>query len=720
MSNNRHNRVRGPRSALTSFLQEQGISLQARAQARARHEQQLQTNVPEQPSSGSSEDSSAEDPTVSEPSSTDPPEHDLLPETETVTLSASSIRRVRKKSKKSAESDSDSDFQNQPEPSRSGAKKRMHKGKMFFCRICKARFLRKFADLAHGASNQADADLCPPCQRSVMRGTPRAKPRAKRRQALARRKNVGYESHDGPLPLVDSCIQIIGKYIHDVETLGDIGDVNMDKICRIISKRRLLTPESLRLFLRPDKLQLRLYDVTRLAAPQLTQITVFCPYLTELHLDFCGRMDDETLGAVATRCTQLRSIHLHGPFLVTDEAFAHFFQNRANKLTTISLSQASRLAQQGIQSLASQARELTVLKLMGCEHVDDRCLMLLTDPAVSVLGLIEHLDISRPGAATTVGGVYNTYTIQDSTILRMITLFGSRLRVLNLNGCHTLSDRVLHEGIVPHCSRLHSLGLSECTGLTSFGMASFFIRWRDRYPQGAHLTHLDLSRCDTLGDTVVETVVYHSGHSLENLNMNGLIQLTDAAFVAACGGVTFNDLWKRHILRQCLDEARQYVAEVREEANRPAQRSGTGPVATLEQPDTADPSSPILPEPPTIDVVIEDTLKTYQEMATRASLDEEQLREEQQREDAELFINNNTTENQPDDPFDHAKLNLTCRKLSTVDLSWCRAVNDDTLTHMLSYCPQLQYIALWGCNHVTDCAPRRPGLRYVGRECDTN
>jgi len=36
------------------------------------------------------------------------------------------------------------------------------------------------------------------------------------------------------------CLQLIGKYIEDVEQLGDIGGINMDKVCKIISKRRRL------------------------------------------------------------------------------------------------------------------------------------------------------------------------------------------------------------------------------------------------------------------------------------------------------------------------------------------------------------------------------------------------------------------------------------------------------------------------------------------------
>jgi DNA repair protein RAD7 len=34
--------------------------------------------------------------------------------------------------------------------------------------------------------------------------------------------------------------QLIGKYIEDVEALGNIGSKSMDKVCKIISKSRRL------------------------------------------------------------------------------------------------------------------------------------------------------------------------------------------------------------------------------------------------------------------------------------------------------------------------------------------------------------------------------------------------------------------------------------------------------------------------------------------------
>jgi DNA repair protein RAD7 len=68
----------------------------------------------------------------------------------------------------------------------------------------------------------------------------------------ARGKVIHYEERKGVTPLGDLCIhvrrveakstdnQMIGKYIEDVDQLGDIGGINMDKVCKIISKSRRL------------------------------------------------------------------------------------------------------------------------------------------------------------------------------------------------------------------------------------------------------------------------------------------------------------------------------------------------------------------------------------------------------------------------------------------------------------------------------------------------
>lgn len=91
-----------------------------------------------------------------------------------------------------------------------------------------------------------------------------SKPKAvKKAKKEDRGKIVHYEQRKGVNPLGDMCIHMIGKYIEDVDQLGDIGGVNMDKVCKIISKSRRLTPETAPLFYSSERAALDLYDCTR-------------------------------------------------------------------------------------------------------------------------------------------------------------------------------------------------------------------------------------------------------------------------------------------------------------------------------------------------------------------------------------------------------------------------------------------------------------------------
>jgi hypothetical protein len=56
--------------------------------------------------------------------------------------------------------------------------------------------------------------------------------------------------------------QIIGKYLDQVDELGDIGTVNMDNICKIVSKTRNLTEHNVRLLYNITNTSLTIYDST--------------------------------------------------------------------------------------------------------------------------------------------------------------------------------------------------------------------------------------------------------------------------------------------------------------------------------------------------------------------------------------------------------------------------------------------------------------------------
>ena len=55
-----------------------------------------------------------------------------------------------------------------------------------------------------------------------------------------KRKIVNFEEKDRVDTLAQLCIQVVTKYIEDVEALGDIGPNNMDTISKIMAKNRRL------------------------------------------------------------------------------------------------------------------------------------------------------------------------------------------------------------------------------------------------------------------------------------------------------------------------------------------------------------------------------------------------------------------------------------------------------------------------------------------------
>ena len=90
------------------------------------------------------------------------------------------------------------------------------------------------------AANPPPGYLCHPCYKASG-ADPFKKPAApkKRRTAADKRTVTNFEERH-VANLASLCVQIISKHIDDVEALGDIGSVNLDKIAKAIAKDRSL------------------------------------------------------------------------------------------------------------------------------------------------------------------------------------------------------------------------------------------------------------------------------------------------------------------------------------------------------------------------------------------------------------------------------------------------------------------------------------------------
>ncbi len=67
-------------------------------------------------------------------------------------------------------------------------------------------------------------------------------------------------------------------------------------------------------------------------------------------------------------------------------------------------------------------------------------------------------------------------------------------------------------------------------------------------------------------------------------------------------------------------------------------------------------------------------------------------------------------------PADDVAGLVACPNLTYLDLGWCRHVTDFTLKDLLEGCPALTHVRVWGCNNLTDRVPRKRGVRVVGIE----
>ncbi|KAF9084411.1 hypothetical protein BGX23_010563 [Mortierella sp. AD031] len=462
--------------------------------------------------------------------------------------------------------------------SRSGFshKGRMPQGsnKIVFCSRCRARFTIKAGTTA--AVDEDDGGLlCPTCAGTGSPGPsnnalPKAKP-VKRPRRKAQKAEI-----ECYIPtLQDLCIQKIANCIEDVEAFGDISDISLDKICKIISRNRSLTADTLQLFLDSRHTDLVLYDCTDITAVGLQNIAQFCPNLRSLKLKLCGRITNEVMDYYIDHLTELTSMSLIGPILIIEPTYIRLFETVGERFEKFELKGSSRLSLKSIKALCDNCPNITHLRLGDCNLMDDEWL-----ESIAGLTKLKSLRIRNP----------EPDKLTTPAVLKLIQAVGSGLEELELKGCHGLTDEVLVDGIRPSCVRVERLNLSGCEELTTEGVETLFKDWNVNHG----LTYLNLENCVMLKNEALMAVTAHSGGTLEVLNMSGMDEIT------------------------------------------------------------------------------KDALQTL----TR------------------------------------------CENLTELDVSWCRAMDDDIMEQLVEAAPRLAKVTVWGDHRLTECCASRKGMKIVGREGD--
>ncbi|KZO92412.1 RNI-like protein [Calocera viscosa TUFC12733] len=543
-----NNRVRGPTSALTEFLREQGISARALSGYTRRLVEEGEEN--EEQAEGQA--------TAAGPSATVPVTVTLQ---ESAQAGPSRSRATRGSTTNANGYTSDNlDGDEEPSPARNGRKRKMSDKEMAKAKAkAKAEFERsKKRKLNGGGADDDDEEeedeytakskggvgvgkadgvtpnigdrdecaecgklytftkytrpadpgpgyLCPACTKAAGHDLFKtAQGPRKRKENVTKRKIVFFEENDPVPTLAELCLETIAKHIEDVDALGDIGSLNMDKIAKIIAKNRRLNASVAPLFYDITNENLTLYDCTALESSGLIALANLNPNLVNLRLDFCGRVEATALGHWAQHLAKLKRIELLAPFLVTDKAWIKFFETVGDRLEGFLITNSPRFSQECVESLVKNCPKLTELRLRRIGKLEDDWLPLLHP--LTQLTLLDLSDASLGNAPI---------SLTDEPLIDLMSKVGANLEHLDLSGHELVTDDMLIRGIAPNMPKLKRLRLVELSNLTDEGVGAFFDAL-----VATPLHWLDLSRNPELADKALVGLLDHSGAGLAHLNMN--------------------------------------------------------------------------------------------------------------------------------------------------------------------------------------------------------
>ncbi|KAI9299191.1 RNI-like protein [Neoconidiobolus thromboides FSU 785] len=582
----RNNRsVRGPRSALTSFLEERGIRNTNPAPTAQRNRNGSESTTTEIQQNnreativeGDEEEANQETAEVfvianpgvqeveAEPSGV-VTESRARQTTDDIIIEgpSTSNRRPKRnlKKKKKANSDDDDDeyipdlipggddpkakFSTKKKPNRN--EDRDFEG-VTFCANCQKRFV-----VTQACRRDNGSIFCESCTKNPKNGEKNKINKMNAKQTKKRRRNnaltggINFFDKDELPTLMSVCIQIISDNIDDVDSFGGISSSSLVQISRILSKHRRLDDLTLPLFLSSNPSIIHLYDTAKLNENSLLKIADLGAEVHDLKLQFCGRMNDEILSTYASSFTNLTSFTLHGSFLVTETGFSTFFGKLGSKLNHLSIHFAPKFSLNAMKSVVDNCKELKSLSLSSCSKLTDECISLLVykdeistenSKMLPSLPNLEKLDFSDSGELCS-----------DESLILTLPIIGKKLTTLNLSGWKNLSDDAIICGIKEHCTNLGDLNLAKAEKLTSEGIVNLL----------TGLYVLNLSNCSILlNDTVVECLFKYHHFSIKHLYLNGLDGLTSNGLKNAINTykprllTTLNASWVRAISDPLLE-----------------------------------------------------------------------------------------------------------------------------------------------------------------------
>ncbi len=524
--------IRGPNSALTEFLRQQGINAE---EIRQRHLRRLRGQDPDGEQQEGEDgvqntDEAGPEATGANQSEAESGAREEQENDEEELQIRIAARRKRRAAAGKDDSDEYTDSEEEPGSDVDDVvvrrrPRRKVVGEEETCAQC----FNTFVVNVYSKIASTGGYLCPDCTTKQLE-----KERAmKKNQLISRKKRQKLaaallDRQDVKIStLQDLAIKKVSEKIEYVDQFGDIGSINMKKISKILCRNRSLNDNTLQLFLDVKTERLEFWDCSRLSKDAYDKIGSYCPNVKELKLLMCGKFHNDNLNYFRTNLKNLTKIELDGPFLINNQTWRSFFETVGDRLTNFKVSNTHRFDDETLKTLLEKCgpnmTELALSRLDGITEKESYDLMAV------YLTKLESLEISYP---------HHENLVSDSAMINLLSINGESLQTLVLDGCSALTDEILVNGIKPFCINLRKLSLSFLDQITSEGFVALFNEWNTNFG----LNEVYLRKCFSLGDEGIIEFLLHSGQSLVELSINSIKDLTVDTFqIMKCPNLTYLD-----------------------------------------------------------------------------------------------------------------------------------------------------------------------------------
>ncbi|GIZ40995.1 hypothetical protein CKM354_000431300 [Cercospora kikuchii] len=533
--------IRGPNSALTDYLAANNISAQQIRDDFERRRRQREADIASEEASNAPTPTSADDEAVAAAVAAEAAEEaekvEKSKKRKRVTeeakekakkAKASSSKKGKKKGKKDYSDDDDSDFD-------ADFAKDMYKksrpapGQLENCELCN----KRFTVTPYNKEGPDGGLLCTPCGKELTKDLKKEKKAAAPKPVGRKRRKIESDRLDGytvggAKTLQELCIAKAVEFHEDVDDLGHMPQPLLERLSQIFSKKRVLKPKALPLFLRPDLDAVILHDAAYLEEEDYHQIFAMVPKMETLVLQNCCQFKDKAIDYMLERCRDLKHIQLYAANLVSNAMWQRLFRELGGNLESVMLKWLDAAFDDSVvEDMLRYCPNLKRLKLKMCRRIGNGALQ-----AIAEMPKLERLSLMMSSS------------LDVDILLNLVQKRGPQLRTLSLEKNYEVDENIL-QAIHDNCHQLTKLRISENDYAVDESFVDLFTNWSNpplTFVDFSSMRDVDNSNPDGpeqpigLASAGFKALMAHSGSHLKHLDISSCRHVELSAFMDVFNG----------------------------------------------------------------------------------------------------------------------------------------------------------------------------------------